>query len=167
MRPRSRWVSTPANGEFCRSSHPLFDRDVMASSSSSTGPSRSRAHSPSQRAATPRGCAALRRRRFARARRRVRSGSVDRDAADHLDALLSSAPLGRRRPGGPPRLGGRAGRRLVADDNPHVATLRQMSMSVVPTCTGRLGPGSRTRRPGTSPPMRTAWFAANPRCRSR
>ena len=76
MRARSRWVSTPANGEFCRSSHPLSDRDVMASSSSSTGPSRSRAHSPSQRAATPRGCAALRRRRFARARRRVRSGSV-------------------------------------------------------------------------------------------
>ena len=53
MRPRSRWVSTPANGEFCRSSHPLSDRDVMASSSSSTGPSRSRGHLPSQRAATP------------------------------------------------------------------------------------------------------------------
>ena len=76
MRARSRWVSTPANGEFCRSSHPLSDRDVIASSSSSTGPSRSRAHSPNQRAATPRGCAALRRRRFTRARRRVRSGSV-------------------------------------------------------------------------------------------
>ena len=76
MRARSRWVSTPANGEFCRSSHPLSDRDVIASSSSSTGPSRSRAHSPNQRAATPRGCAAVRRRRFVRARRRVRSGSV-------------------------------------------------------------------------------------------
>jgi hypothetical protein len=54
-RSRSRSVKTPANGEFCRSSQALSEREVSASSTSSTGASSSRSHSCSHRAATPLG----------------------------------------------------------------------------------------------------------------
>ncbi len=47
------------------------------------------------------------------------------------------------------------------------ARLRQKSRSVVPTCRVRPAPGSRTSIPGTSPPMRMACLATNPRCLRR
>jgi len=81
MRARSRWVSTPANGEFCRSSHPLSD---AMSSPRAAHRQDHRGVAPThlnQRAATPRGCAAV-----------SGGGSPEHDAGSALDRSRAASP---------------------------------------------------------------------------
>jgi hypothetical protein len=77
---RSSSARRPANGLFCRSSLPFGPSEVSELSKPSTGPSRRRSHSSSQRLAWPRAVALIRT-RFERACSTAASGSRTTAAA--------------------------------------------------------------------------------------
>jgi len=82
MRARSRWVSTPANGSSAAARHPLSDPMSWLEQLIDGTIEESRPLT-AQRAAMPRGCAAMRRRRFTRA-----------DAGSALDRFTSRLATG-------------------------------------------------------------------------